>query len=82
MPGVNGSREDAARAAGFCARVGRCVVNLIPYNPGTSPIAPAPSEEELERFASWLEEYGCLVKRRATKGSSIMAGCGQLSGRA
>jgi len=81
MPGVNDSREDARGAAAFCARVGRCVVNLIPYNPGSSPIARAPREEELETFASWLEEEGCIVKRRSSKGGSIMAGCGQLSGR-
>jgi 23S rRNA (adenine2503-C2)-methyltransferase len=80
MPGVNDSREDAREAAAFCAEVGRYVVNLIPYNPGSSPIARAPSEEELARFAAWLEAEGCRVKRRATKGSSIMAGCGQLGG--
>jgi 23S rRNA (adenine2503-C2)-methyltransferase len=81
MPGVNDAREDAAGAAAFCRRVGRCVVNLIPYNPGSSPISGAPSEEDLGRFASWLEEEGCIVKRRASKGGSIMAGCGQLAGR-
>jgi 23S rRNA (adenine2503-C2)-methyltransferase len=81
MPGLNDSRKDAAEAAAFCARVGRCVVNLIPYNPGSSPVSRRPSGEELDRFASWLEEYGCSVKRRARKGASIMAGCGQLAGR-
>jgi len=81
IPGLNDSREDAAGAAAFCARIGRCVVNLIPYNPGTSPLARAPSEGEIELFAARLEEHGCLVKRRAAKGTSIMAGCGQLSGR-
>jgi 23S rRNA (adenine2503-C2)-methyltransferase len=81
MPGINDSRQDAAEAAAFCARAGRCVVNLIPYNPGSSPLARAPSDEELDRFAAWLEEDGCAVKRRARKGGSIMAGCGQLAGR-
>jgi 23S rRNA (adenine2503-C2)-methyltransferase len=81
MPGVNDSREDAAGAAAFCSRAGRCLVNLIPYNPGSSPIARAPRDEELDRFASWLEEGGCIVRRRASKGGSIMAGCGQLAGR-
>jgi 23S rRNA (adenine2503-C2)-methyltransferase len=80
MPGINDSREDAHEAAVFCSRVGRCIVNLIPYNPGRAPIAPAPGEEDLARFASWLEEEGCAVKRRATKGGRIMAGCGQLGG--
>jgi 23S rRNA (adenine2503-C2)-methyltransferase len=83
IPGLNDSREDAREAAAFCARAGRtgrCIVNLIPYNPGSSPIARAPREDELDRFSSWLEDEGCLVKRRATKGGSIMAGCGQLGG--
>jgi 23S rRNA (adenine2503-C2)-methyltransferase len=80
IPGVNDGREDAAEAAAFCAKVGRCVVNLIPYNPGRAPIGRAPSEAEIERFASLLTEYGCAVKKRATKGGSIMAGCGQLGG--
>jgi 23S rRNA (adenine2503-C2)-methyltransferase len=80
MPGVNDTREDAREAASFCARVGRCIVNLIPYNPGSVPIARAPLEGDLAVFASWLEEEGCRVKRRASKGSSIMAGCGQLGG--
>jgi 23S rRNA (adenine2503-C2)-methyltransferase len=81
MPGVNDSRQDAREAADFCERVGRCVVNLIPYNPGSSPLSRAPSEDELLLFASWLEEFGCSVKRRASKGCGIMAGCGQLGGR-
>lgn len=80
IPGVNDGREDAAEAAAFCAKVGRCIVNLIPYNPGRAPIGRAPSEEEVERFASLLTEFGCAVKRRATKGGSIMAACGQLGG--
>jgi 23S rRNA (adenine2503-C2)-methyltransferase len=80
MPGVNDSREDAREAAAFCARVGRCLVNLIPYNPGRAPISRAPGEEEIDRFDRLLEESGCRVKRRETKGGSIMAGCGQLGG--
>ena len=80
IPGVNDSREDAAEAAAFCAKVGRCIVNLIPYNPGRAQIGRAPSVAEVERFAALLTEYGCAVKKRETKGGSIMAGCGQLGG--
>jgi 23S rRNA (adenine2503-C2)-methyltransferase len=80
MPGINDSREDAAEAAAFCAKLGRCVVNLIPYNPGSSPLARTPTETEMATFAAWLTGYGCLVKRRSSKGSLIMAGCGQLGG--
>lgn len=80
LPGINDSREDAREAAAFCSRLGRCLVNLIAYNPGSRPLTRAPSEEELLRFASWLEEGGCRVRRRASKGGGIMAGCGQLGG--
>jgi 23S rRNA (adenine2503-C2)-methyltransferase len=80
MPGINDTREDAREAAAFCSRVGRCLVNLIPYNPGSGPISRAPEEIEIARFAAWLELEGCRVKRRLTRGSGIMAGCGQLGG--
>lgn len=80
LPGINDRREDARAAARYARELGRAIVNLIPYNPGSRPIAPAPSEDELERFEAWLEEEGCLVKRRARKGSGIMAACGQLGG--
>jgi len=82
IPGRNDSREDARGAAAFARSLGRALVNLIPYNPGSAPLARAPTAEELDRFAAWLEAEGCLVKRRATKGGAIMAGCGQLGGRA
>jgi 23S rRNA (adenine2503-C2)-methyltransferase len=82
LPGINDSREDAAAVARFCARVGRCLVNLIPYNPGRSPIAPAPSPAEEERFLAWLREEGLQVRSREAKGASIMAACGQLGGKA
>ena len=78
MPALNDSREDAREAAAFCGRIGRCLVNLIPYNPGSNPLARSPTKEEILQFASWLEEDGCMVRRRTTKGGSIMAGCGQL----
>jgi len=78
LPGINDSREDAREAAAFCSRVGRSLLNLIPYNPGRLALTRAPSEEEISRFASWLEEDGCLLRRRPGRGGKIMAGCGQL----
>ena len=78
MPGINDSREDAARVAGFCRPLGRVLINLIPYNPGNAPLTRAPDEAEIERFVGWLREDGLPVRRRITKGRSIMAACGQL----
>lgn len=78
IPGINDSREEAGRIAAFCQPLGRALVNLIPYNPGSAPIAAAPSEDEIVRFVGWLREDGVSVRRRITKGRSIMAACGQL----
>jgi 23S rRNA (adenine2503-C2)-methyltransferase len=54
------------------------MVNVIPYNPGSVPITRAPSEDEIDRFIEQLREYGLPVRRRVTKGRSVMAACGQL----
>lgn len=80
LPGINDSRKDAALVSRFCARVGRCLVNLIPYNPGRDPIARAPTAEEEERFLGYLHDEGVYALPRAAKGGSIMAACGQLGG--
>jgi 23S rRNA (adenine2503-C2)-methyltransferase len=80
IPGLNDSAQDVARLKEFCS--GRVLVNLIPYNPGSAPIGRAPSEEEIERFIGLLLSAGIPARRRATKGRSIMAACGQLGGQA
>jgi 23S rRNA (adenine2503-C2)-methyltransferase len=78
LPGLNDSREDARRIREFCEPVGRVLVNVIPYNPGSDPLTRTPTEEEIERFIGWLEEEKLAVRRRITKGRSVMAACGQL----
>ncbi len=78
IPGVNDRREDATGIADFCRPLGRVLVNLIPYNPGSAPIASAPSEDGIDRFIDWLRDDGLPVHRRRTKGRGIMAACGQL----
>ncbi len=78
MPGLNDTRADATAIAAFCRPLGRVMVHLIPYNPGTQPLTRAPSIAELERFVGWLREEGLPVRRRITKGRSVMAACGQL----
>jgi 23S rRNA (adenine2503-C2)-methyltransferase len=78
LPGMNDSREDARDVARFCLPLGRVLVNVIPYNPGNLPLTRAPSEDEVDRFIAWLREEGLPVRRRVTKGRSVMAACGQL----
>jgi 23S rRNA (adenine2503-C2)-methyltransferase len=78
IPGMNDDPEDARRVAAFCAPLGRVTVNLIPYNPGSAPIGRSPTEDEVETFIALLKAENLTVRRRATKGRSIMAACGQL----
>jgi 23S rRNA (adenine2503-C2)-methyltransferase len=78
LPGINDSRAAAAGLAAFCAPLGRVMVNLIPYNPGSHPLARAPEEAEIERFVSCLQEENLPVRCRTPRGRSIMAACGQL----
>jgi len=78
LPGFNDRRDDAAEVARFCRPLGRHLVNVIPYNPGSKPLTRAPTEDEVERFVGWLKAEGEPVQRRRTKGRSVMAACGQL----
>jgi len=78
MPGLNDAPEDLDRIAAFCAPLGRVLINLIPYNPGNAPLTRAPSEDEIIAFVEGLRERDLPVRRRITKGRSIMAACGQL----
>jgi 23S rRNA (adenine2503-C2)-methyltransferase len=78
LPGINDTREDARAVAEFCKPLGRVLINLIPYNPGTVPLTRAPEEREVEQFIEWLREEGLPVRERVTKGRSVMAACGQL----
>ncbi len=78
LPGINDTRQDARAVAAFCKPLGRVLVNLIPYNPGTMPLTRAPDEHEVEQFIEWLRAEGLPVRERVTKGRSVMAACGQL----
>jgi 23S rRNA (adenine2503-C2)-methyltransferase len=83
LPGINDGADDARAIAAFAAPLGRTFVHLIPYNPGTAPIARAPTEAEVVNFVARLRELGLAVRRRQTKGRTVMAACGQLgAGRA
>jgi len=78
LPGKNDSEEHARAVAEFCRPIGRVMVNVIPYNPGHVPLTRAPSENEIDAFIACLREHGLPVRRRITKGRSVMAACGQL----
>lgn len=78
LPGRNDRDTDVRELAAFVAPLGRTLVHVIPYNPGTAPIAHAPSEAEIVHFVARLRAAGVAVRRRITKGRSVMAACGQL----
>ncbi|MEM9862649.1 MAG: radical SAM protein [Myxococcota bacterium] len=78
LPDINDSRDDARAVAEFCGPLSRVLVHVIPYNPGGAPIARAPTDDEVARFIEWLREEGLPVRKRVTKGRSVMAACGQL----
>jgi 23S rRNA (adenine2503-C2)-methyltransferase len=81
IPGLNdgeGAPEGVVAFIRAAAPSGRAVVNLIPYNPGSSPIGRAPNEAEVGSFTRRLEAAGALVKLRSPRGRGLMAACGQL----
>lgn len=80
LPGINDSPRDVRELAAFVAPLGRVWVHVIPYNPGTAKVAPAPTAEQLAHFTDLLRAAGLAVRCRRTKGRAIMAACGQLGG--
>ncbi|MEZ4250833.1 MAG: hypothetical protein R3B99_21625 [Polyangiales bacterium] len=68
MPGLNDTREDAARIAAFCAPIVRTLVNVIPYNPGNHPLTRAPpTDEEVDHLPP-------VAARRRPRGSQAHQG--------
>ncbi len=80
IPGTNDGPGAAAGVAAFVAQVGRALVNVIPYNPGTDPIGRAPTEPEIDAFVAELRAAGLDARVRAPRGRALMAACGQLGG--
>ncbi|MEO1227593.1 MAG: radical SAM protein [Myxococcota bacterium] len=78
LPGWNDAASDAEAVARFVAPLGRTLVNVIPYNPGTKPLTRAPTRQEVDSFVAQLRGQGLAVRERKTKGRSVMAACGQL----
>lgn len=56
----------------------RIKINLIPYNPQSCDRFSPPEQHALESFTARLRAHGYYTLLRKTKGSKIMAACGQL----
>jgi 23S rRNA (adenine2503-C2)-methyltransferase len=74
----NDSIEDARELAAFVKRV-PSKVNIIEYNPIDDGEFQRASDEQLNRFTSFLETKGVIVNVRRSRGRDIDAACGQLA---
>jgi 23S rRNA (adenine2503-C2)-methyltransferase len=76
---VNSSADSAEKLARLLRGM-RCKLNLIAFNefPGSS--FRAPSLDEMKAFQQILLDHHYTAIVRASKGSDILAACGQLSG--
>ena len=81
IDGINSSVQDAKRLA-ILLKGQRCKLNLIIFNeyPGTS--FKSPSQKTVEVFQQTLIDNHYTTMLRKSRGSDILAACGQLSGAA
>ncbi|HUH65186.1 MAG TPA: 23S rRNA (adenine(2503)-C(2))-methyltransferase RlmN [Syntrophales bacterium] len=81
IAGVNSAPADAEKLARLLRGI-RCKLNLIAFNEFPGSVFKAPSLDDIRGFQQVLlrEHYTAII--RASKGSDIMAACGQLSGQA
>ncbi len=79
IDGINSSVRDAKKLA-VLLKGQRCKLNLIVFNeyPGTP--FKSPSQKTVEVFQQTLIDNHYTTMLRASKGSDILAACGQLSG--
>lgn len=77
MDGVNNSPEDARRVSKLLKGI-RCKINLIPFNefPGTP--YKRPPDESILAFQEILAAHHYSVFIRKSRGTDILAACGQL----
>jgi 23S rRNA (adenine2503-C2)-methyltransferase len=79
IAGVNDSPDHAVKLARLLKGI-RCKLNLITFNefPGTAFRTPSP--DQIRAFQQILLNHHYTAILRASKGSDILAACGQLSG--
>lgn len=79
LKGVNDRREHAAGLARFLEGL-PVRVNVIGYNPGPDGLFESPGEQHCRLFCTWLAGEGIFVRMRVSRGTGILAACGQLGG--
>ncbi|MGQ9677716.1 MAG: 23S rRNA (adenine(2503)-C(2))-methyltransferase RlmN [bacterium] len=79
VDGVNNFQEDGLRLVQLLKDI-PCKINLIPFNPFPGSTFRPPSPAAVKKFAQSLYPHLPAVTIRKSKGSKILAGCGQLAG--
>jgi 23S rRNA (adenine2503-C2)-methyltransferase len=77
LEGENDSIDDAERLASYVGDL-RHNVNVIPFNEHASSSFREPSEDGVQAFVKRLQERGCLVTVRRSRGRDVAAACGTL----
>jgi 23S rRNA (adenine2503-C2)-methyltransferase len=71
--------ESEAKKLGEKLSGTKAFLNLIPFNPIPGSHYRRPSEDKITKFMNVVSQFGFPVTRRSTKGSEILAACGQLN---
>jgi 23S rRNA (adenine2503-C2)-methyltransferase len=79
IAGVNSSADSAEKLARLLRGM-RCKLNLIAFNEFPGSTFRAPSLDDIRAFQQILLDHHYTAIIRASKGSDILAACGQLSG--
>ena len=75
---MNDSPQDAAQLADLLKPI-KCKINLIPFNTFVGSDYKSPKDQCVKAFKRRLVLAGHRVMIRSTRGSDIMAACGQLA---
>ena len=78
--GVNDSEEDAQRLTQLLKGI-RAKINLIAFNEHPGSPFRKPADETVQKFREILLAKGFTAMLRQSKGSDILAACGQLGGK-
>lgn len=75
---VNNRVEDADKLESLLSHR-KAIINIIPFNPFPGSHFKRPSPENVEQFKKMLVDRKLRTMIRTTKGSEILAACGQLT---
>lgn len=77
IDGLNDRKEDAEELERLLGDR-PAIINIIPFNPFPGSVYKRPSPEKVDTFKEMLVERKLRTMIRTTKGSDILAACGQL----